>query len=62
LKHLLQEAGVPAWERGRVPLLFCGDTLAWAAGIGVAAECRAREGEPSVRIEWERAGTQNLAC
>lgn len=62
LKHLLQEAGVPAWERGRVPLLFCGETLAWVAGIGVAAECRARAGEPSVRIEWERAGTQNLAC
>jgi tRNA(Ile)-lysidine synthase len=57
LKHLLQEAGVPAWERGRVPLVFCGETLAWAAGIGVAAECRAREGEPSVRIEWERAET-----
>ncbi|MGH8630869.1 MAG: tRNA lysidine(34) synthetase TilS, partial [Burkholderiales bacterium] len=54
LKHLLQEAGVPQWERGRLPLLFCGELLAWVPGIGVSAECVANEGEPAIRVEWER--------
>jgi tRNA(Ile)-lysidine synthase len=62
LKRLLQEAGVPHWERARLPLLFCGDELAWAPGIGIAAECLAREGEAAIRVEWERAGTHNPAC
>jgi tRNA(Ile)-lysidine synthase len=35
LKNLFQEAGVPSWARGRVPLLFCGEDLVWAAGLGV---------------------------
>lgn len=34
LKKILQEAGVPTWERGRVPLLFRGDQLihVWLPG------------------------------
>jgi tRNA(Ile)-lysidine synthase len=62
LKSLLQEAQVPAWERGRVPLLFCGDCLAWVAGVGVAAQWQAREGEPAVRVEWHGPGAQDSAC
>ncbi|HWQ37662.1 MAG TPA: tRNA lysidine(34) synthetase TilS [Burkholderiales bacterium] len=53
LKKLLQEAGVPAWERGRLPLVFCGEVLAWVPGLGVAADHRPGAGEPGVRIEWE---------
>src|SRR5258706_870924 len=30
LKNLFQEAGVPPWERERMPRLFCGEELAWA--------------------------------
>lgn len=37
LKNLFQEAGVPPWARGRMPLLFCGDDLVWAPGLGVDA-------------------------
>jgi tRNA(Ile)-lysidine synthase len=62
LKRLLQEAGVPYWERTRLPLLFCGEVLAWVPGIGVSAECVAREDEAAIRVEWEPAGAQNPAC
>jgi tRNA(Ile)-lysidine synthase len=34
LKKLLQEAGVPAWQRQRLPLLWIDDQLAWVAGVG----------------------------
>jgi tRNA(Ile)-lysidine synthase len=35
LKNLFQEAGVPPWERERVPLLYRGQDLVWAPGLGV---------------------------
>src|SRR5258706_7341027 len=41
LKNLFQEAGVPPWERERLPLLYCGDELAWAPGLGVDERFRA---------------------
>lgn len=52
LKALLQEAGVPPWERERMPLLFCGGRLAWVPGLGVAAEMRAGPGEPGLVPTW----------
>jgi tRNA(Ile)-lysidine synthase len=48
LKNLFQEAGVPAWERSRVPLLFCGDELVWAAGLGVDVRYRG----PGLVPQW----------
>ena len=45
LKNLLQEAGVPPWLRGRMPLVYCGDALVWAPFVGVAAEFRAHATE-----------------
>ena len=35
LRNLLQEAGIPPWERARLPYLWCGDRLVWVAGLGV---------------------------
>ncbi|MDI1301074.1 MAG: tRNA lysidine(34) synthetase TilS [bacterium] len=35
LKTLLQEAGMPPWERERVPLVFAGDDLLAVAGLAV---------------------------
>jgi len=37
LKNLFQEAGVPPWQRERLPLLYCGKRLVWAPGLGVDA-------------------------
>ena len=35
LKQAYQEAGIPAWERERLPLLYAGDMLVFAAGLGM---------------------------
>ncbi len=37
LKNLFQESGVPAWERERLPLIYCGKNLVWAPGLGIDA-------------------------
>ncbi len=52
LKNLLQEAGVPPWERARLPLLFCGMNLIWAPGLGVDARYRAAPGAYGMVPEW----------
>lgn len=48
LRNLLQEAAIPPWERGRLPLLWCGERLVWVAGIGVDAAFVCAPGEPGV--------------
>ena len=52
LKNLLQEAHIPPWQRGRLPLLFCGDELVWVAGVGVHCRYQAADAEPAVRLIW----------
>lgn len=48
LKNLFQEAGVPARERRWLPLLYAGDELVFAAGLGM-----------DVRLGWvERGGVR----
>ncbi|HEX2199429.1 MAG TPA: tRNA lysidine(34) synthetase TilS [Burkholderiales bacterium] len=42
LKNLFQEAGVPSWARERLPLLYCGEELVWAPGVGVDVRYRGR--------------------
>lgn len=36
LQHLCQDAGIPAWWRDELPLLWRGDELVWVAGVGAA--------------------------
>ncbi|MDP3482396.1 MAG: tRNA lysidine(34) synthetase TilS [Sulfuricella sp.] len=55
LKNLLQEAGMPPWQRQRLPLLFSGEKLAFVPGIGVDCEYQAKEDEPGVIVKLERA-------
>jgi len=52
LKNLFQEAGVPPWERERLPLLYRGDELVWAPGLGVDARYRAAQKRPGWVPEW----------
>ena len=58
LKKILQEANVPQWQRDTMPLLWCGETLVWAAGVGYAddMECVAAPGEPGWMLSWSMAG------
>jgi len=52
LKNLFQQAGVPPWERERLPLLFRGGDLIWAPGLGVDASYRAQAGSRGIVPEW----------
>jgi tRNA(Ile)-lysidine synthase len=52
LKNLFQEAGVPAWERERLPLLYRGDELVWAPGLGVDARYTAGQKSAGWVPEW----------
>lgn len=52
LKHLLQEAGMPPWQRDLLPLVFCGDALAAVPGIGVDAAFQAAAGDPGYELRW----------
>jgi tRNA(Ile)-lysidine synthase len=50
LKNLYQEGGIPAWERERLPLLYRGETLVYAAGLGMDA--RAPNAAPGIALRW----------
>jgi tRNA(Ile)-lysidine synthase len=52
LKNLFQEAGVPPWERERLPLLYCGDDLVWVPGIGVDAKYSSSGRAAGILPEW----------
>ena len=53
LKNLLQEASIPPWQRDRMPLLFSGETLVWAPGLGVHAGFAAGPNQESLSISWQ---------
>jgi tRNA(Ile)-lysidine synthase len=53
LKHLLQEAGVPPFQRDRIPLIYVGETLAAVPGHWICEPFRAAPGESGLRIEHE---------
>ncbi len=55
LKNLLQEAGMPPWQRQRLPLLFSGEKLVFVPGIGVDCEYQADGGEIGVAVKLETA-------
>jgi tRNA(Ile)-lysidine synthase len=52
VKNLLQEAGIPPWQREQLPFIYCGDVLACVPGIGVDYRFRAGHGEPSIAASW----------
>ena len=54
LKKLLQEAGVPPWDRQSIPLVYVGEQLAAVAGYWICAPCQAEEDEDGIAFEWRR--------
>jgi len=54
LKNLLQEAHLPPWERERLPLIYCTDTLVAVPGVGVASDWQAGAGKAGWTITWQR--------
>src|SRR6185436_12714678 len=57
LKNLMQEARIPPWERGRLPLVFCGGDLAWVPAIGIDCAYQAAPGERSIFPAWHAGGS-----
>jgi len=55
LKNLLQEQGIPPWQRDRLPLLFCGEMLVAIPGIGVECAYQAGQDEAGVVLRWDAA-------
>ena len=60
LKNLLQEARLPPWERERLPLIYCADTLVTVPGLGVASGWQAGSNEVGWLITW-RAQAQAIS-
>ncbi|MGE6124842.1 tRNA lysidine(34) synthetase TilS [Aeromonas rivipollensis] len=58
LKKLLQEYGVPSWQRGRIPILYYGEQVALVAGLFVCDGFLAPEG--GIKGDWRRAVTPEL--
>lgn len=56
LKNLLQELRIPPWRRARMPLVYCGEQLVCAPGIGEDCAWKAAKGEPGLIISWEPMG------
>lgn len=52
LKHLLQEANMPPWQRENLPLVYWQDTLAFVPGIGISHELQAAPHEDGLSIVW----------
>ncbi|MDI1362308.1 tRNA lysidine(34) synthetase TilS [Methylotenera sp.] len=53
LKHLLQEANIPPWQREHLPLIYWHDTLALVPNIGIAHELQATKNEEGLEILWQ---------
>jgi tRNA(Ile)-lysidine synthase len=54
LKNLFQEAGVPPWERERLPLLYRGEELVWAPGLGVDVKFLTASRASGLVPEWKQ--------
>jgi tRNA(Ile)-lysidine synthase len=55
LKKLLQEIGMPPWERDHLPLIYIDEQLAAVPGYWVCTPCQAGADEAGLVFEWRRA-------
>jgi tRNA(Ile)-lysidine synthase len=53
LKNLFQEAHMPPWMRQTLPLLYSGNKLVAAVGIGIDCAFHAQPDEPGIMLEWQ---------
>jgi tRNA(Ile)-lysidine synthase len=50
LRKVLQQAGVPPWERARIPLIFIDNRFAGMPQVVLDESCRARSGEAGLEV------------
>ncbi len=53
LKAHYQAGDVPAWERPRLPVVWSGKELIFAAGIGIDCAHAAVDNQPAVALRWQ---------
>ena len=53
LKAHYQSGDVPAWERARLPVVWCGKALLFAAGIGTDCAHAGAPGAAAVTLRWQ---------
>jgi tRNA(Ile)-lysidine synthase len=53
LKAHYQAGNVPAWERPRLPIVWAGKEVLFAAGIGMDCTHAAPEGAAAISLRWE---------
>ena len=60
IKYHYQAAGVPAWERLRLPIVRAGEQVLFAAGVGMDCHHAAACGPTAVQLRWafRQADTQ----
>ena len=61
VKNLLHEAGIPPWERERLPFIFCGNALVCIPGVAIDWRFRAAEGEAAIAPTWCLASAESGA-
>ncbi len=59
LKKLLQEQGIPPWERERLPLLFVDGQLAQAGNLWCCEPFAAKPDEMGIVVDWLPAAIEN---
>ena len=59
VRELWRAAGIPPWQRARLPVLCQGVQLLAAARIGVADEARLAPNEPAWVLHWRLDGDQS---
>ena len=52
LKYHYQSQNIPAWERGRLPVVKSGKQLLFAAGVGMDCAHIANDGAPRIALRW----------
>ncbi len=53
LKNLLCEAQIPVWRRENLPLVYVGEDLVWAAGIGADSDFLVKAEASGWLISWQ---------
>jgi tRNA(Ile)-lysidine synthase len=61
LKKFLIDAGIPRWQRGRLPLLASGSDILWIAGVRLSDRIKIRpETESVLRLELKKEATPEI--
>jgi len=55
VKKLLQDSGLPLWQRQMLPMVWCGDQVVAVPGVGVDLAFQAAKGESGWAVIWRPA-------